>query len=66
MFEWWNKEWVIVEIFLFIVVYGKIKVVYVFIFFKVMFDGGLLILINKILVWIIWVDLILGKIVVYL
>lgn len=66
MFEWWNKEWVIVEIFLFIVDYGKIKVVYVFIFFKVMFDGGLLILINKILVWIIWVDLILGKIVVYL
>lgn len=41
MFEWWNKEWVIVEIFLFIVDYGKIKVVYVFIFFKVMFDGGL-------------------------
>lgn len=66
MTERWNKEWAIAEISLPIAAYGKTKVVYAPIFFKVMPDGGLSILINKTSVWIIWADLTLGKIAVYL
>lgn len=50
VFERWNKEWALAEIFLPIADYGKTKGV--FFLNKVMLDAGLSILINTTSVWI--------------